>query len=375
ESGIGYVSYDCYPGGHLREMVREMMMFHTRNIESPLEKVEAAVSFLDLIGNNTSDQSAYKQVLLAENIRHSKHVPSDFYHDNLSDCYYPSRFSEIAERLERNGLEYLCESDYQSMSPRNLSPSLQEFLKDITCIRELEDYMDFARGRQFRKTLFCRKGSPINRQLTPDRLSKISIASTATPDKPHDVEKESTPVRFASQLGAGIEIDHPVTKMVLTETGKRVGAPVNIDDLLQDVKKDVKVADWDHEEEICRRILLRLIEDTAMLELYSYADEGTGNLPQKPNASPLAKWQIRVGTSVTSRFGSVIGLEDSVAKHLVGLADGSRTVAEIETGIEKFVVAEGIEDEVRSDLDVWVRESIVNLTRIGIINDDKSPGH
>lgn len=372
DAGIGYVSYNTYPGGHLRNMVREMIVYHTRGIDDPLDKVESASSFLKLLSEGTADQNVYKAVLAAENIRHSKHSPSDFFHDDLSDFYFSFYFSEIASRLDSSGLEYLCESEFHSMSQRTLSPEYQKLIKGIENPVEREDYLDFARGRQFRKTLFCKKGRTVSREIKPARLSELALASTAAPGVMNDVEKESKPVRFQSQLGAGIEIDHVLTKLALTELGSRDGAPVGFPELLDAVRDRLEFQDWNKEEDICRRILIRLLEDTPIVDLYSFSDSNTPILAEKPKASALAQWQTRVGTKVTSRNGAVIGLDDEVARTLVKLSDGSRTIAQIEDGIRKFVAREGIGREVRSDLGEWVRESIERLSRIGVLDSGQT---
>ena len=36
--GVAYVSYNAYPGNHLRDLVRGMMRFHTAGLEDPIDK-------------------------------------------------------------------------------------------------------------------------------------------------------------------------------------------------------------------------------------------------------------------------------------------------------------------------------------------------
>src|SRR5260221_7836775 len=42
--GIAFVSYNALPGGHLRNLLREMMLFHVRGFEAPEERVKQAVA-------------------------------------------------------------------------------------------------------------------------------------------------------------------------------------------------------------------------------------------------------------------------------------------------------------------------------------------
>jgi SAM-dependent methyltransferase len=39
QNGIAYVSYNTYPGGHIRDMVREMMLFHVRGASDVGQKI------------------------------------------------------------------------------------------------------------------------------------------------------------------------------------------------------------------------------------------------------------------------------------------------------------------------------------------------
>src|SRR5262249_14540707 len=47
--GIAYVSYNTYPGWHLRGLVRELLYFHSRKIAEPAARVQHARAFLDFL--------------------------------------------------------------------------------------------------------------------------------------------------------------------------------------------------------------------------------------------------------------------------------------------------------------------------------------
>ena len=44
--GVAFVSYNALPGGHLRNMIRDMMLYSVKDIEDPGQKVERAIAFL-----------------------------------------------------------------------------------------------------------------------------------------------------------------------------------------------------------------------------------------------------------------------------------------------------------------------------------------
>ena len=60
ENGIGYVSYNAYPGAHHRQMVQKMMSFHTRDTSEPMEKVGKAISFLAFLCEHATEKEVYQ---------------------------------------------------------------------------------------------------------------------------------------------------------------------------------------------------------------------------------------------------------------------------------------------------------------------------
>src|SRR6202007_896309 len=50
--GIAYVSYNAYPGNHLRDLARGIIRFHTMRCGSPHEKARRARAILALLANS-----------------------------------------------------------------------------------------------------------------------------------------------------------------------------------------------------------------------------------------------------------------------------------------------------------------------------------
>src|SRR5262245_65782503 len=54
--GVAYISYNCYPGYHLRNLEREMMLFHTREMTDPNEQVKQGLSLLQWLLRKCTDE-------------------------------------------------------------------------------------------------------------------------------------------------------------------------------------------------------------------------------------------------------------------------------------------------------------------------------
>jgi SAM-dependent methyltransferase len=62
ENGIGYTSYNAFPGCHLRDLTRNMMRFHVKDIAEPLEQVAESLKFIEFLGENVESGSVYQQI-------------------------------------------------------------------------------------------------------------------------------------------------------------------------------------------------------------------------------------------------------------------------------------------------------------------------
>lgn len=50
--GVAYVSYNTYPGWHMRAMVRDMLRFHAEQFASAAMKVKQARNLLDFLAKS-----------------------------------------------------------------------------------------------------------------------------------------------------------------------------------------------------------------------------------------------------------------------------------------------------------------------------------
>ena len=64
--GVAFVSYNAFPGCHLRMMMREMMMYHTEKIEPPFEKARQSVALLAFLKETAFDKEIYARILEKE---------------------------------------------------------------------------------------------------------------------------------------------------------------------------------------------------------------------------------------------------------------------------------------------------------------------
>jgi SAM-dependent methyltransferase len=114
-NGIAYVSYNTYPGWHMREMVRHTMRYHAEQFSDPREQVEQARAMLTFLATASAGTGAYHELMSGEAERLSRSPDSYVFHEHLERTNLPVYFHEFIERAERAGLQYLSEAVVSEM--------------------------------------------------------------------------------------------------------------------------------------------------------------------------------------------------------------------------------------------------------------------
>ena len=374
ENGVGYISYNAFPGAHHRQMVQKMMRFHARHFEEPLEKVGKAVSFLAFLGENATEKEIFAPILQSELKRHFEHDAADIFHDDLSDLNAAFYFHEFAELLKENKLQYLAEAELHAMGTQSLSAEAREFIESLDDIVEREQYLDFFRGRIFRQTLFCREEIKLNRNPEPPAMNKFMLASSIRALSENTELATAKKEKFVGMKGTGIEIDHPLTKAALVLLGEIWGCAIAFPELLQKSKEKIenlgfKTENWDEQFYITSAILLQICRGTGLIDLHLFQPEAFTEVSEKPKVNRLATWQLPQANNVLTLLNLDVKIEDEVSRHLLEICDGTRTREDLLKNMREFVEqSEDIEDKetLLKDLPDWLDESLKQLAKLGM---------
>jgi SAM-dependent methyltransferase len=375
-NGIGYISYNAYPGAYAREMMRSMMRFHTDGVDEPHEKVNTALGFVGVLAHNATEREIHGRILEFELNRHRDHLAADIFHDDLGEIYRPYYFHEFASLLDKYHLRFLSEAELHASSTQGLGQDAIELLNSIDDRVRREQYLDFFRGRVFRQTLFCRKGVEIKDGPTIDSLDKLFLSSTLRPLEQVDNIASNKIEKFRSAKGQQMQIDHPLTKAALAHLGEIWGRSISTTDLLQAAQEKLVEAgsadeNWEQQFETTRAILLQITLGSDMIELHSFAPEATTKPSYKPKVNRLARWQLRDANNVLTLLHKDLKLSDQTSRRLLELMDGSRSQIEIERELRPFIKNAGdLDDEGKRELlgslKSWIDGSIHDLAQLGL---------
>ena len=333
--GIAYISYNAYPGCHLREMTREMMLFHIRGDDSPTNRMNQGLSLLKFILNRFSSEKearedlygaiVYEQFDMLARHRHREQV----YHDHLSENYHPVYFYQFAAHAAQHGLQFLSEAAFSDMQDFHFPPAVRQLLAqfDDEHIVHKEQYLDFLKGRSFRQTLLCRADLNLRRDIKAEQLKPFYFASeietiSAQPDLSDKVVEE-----FKGPHGAHLQTDFPLAKAALLALKDAWPRLLNWEELEQAAVARVA----SHQaESVTAEDLLALAEimlaayRSGVIEVHSHRPEMQLEVTARPVASRLARWQAQHSEVVTNLQHTSVILENELSRLLLLLMDGTR---------------------------------------------------
>lgn len=375
--GVGYLSYNTLPGGYMRQMARDMMLYHTRDEPLSLEKVDKGLSILGFLRDSVKKDDYYRTIINNEIKFVTSHDAASILHDELGEINEHFYFHEFAELAAQHNLQFLSESEYYEMPLHDFPPQTAEALASFgdDVIRR-EQYIDFLVCRRLRQTLVCHADVKIERDVQPSKLHEFFIASAFSPlEKDAELEKNK-PERFGLPGGATIEIEHPLIKTALAHLGSIWTSSINFDELM-DLSRQfleeraVKFEDWEKEIETTSSILLRLYT-LGMVELHVHKPNFTREVSEFPVASPLARWQLGYGRSVTTLNMTQVKVDDSFLRSLLLLLDGTNSRLDLKRELRKKISAGEFSDvgeksAILRDLPIMLKENLQKIADLGLL--------
>lgn len=157
-TGVGYVSYNTYPGWKTKEIVRDAMLMHGGKRPTATEQVAYGRSMLGFL-KQTALPGGLMAAALDECMPQIMNGPVDYVaHEYLAPYNQPCYFHEFVDRIRGHGLAYLAEAQPSMMLPSNYSQELSRQLYGALGDDQVrvEQYLDFAVSRVFRQTLVVR---------------------------------------------------------------------------------------------------------------------------------------------------------------------------------------------------------------------------
>jgi len=335
--GVAFVSYNTYPGGHLRHMIREMMLFHVRGIDNPDEQVKQGVALLRFIAESQTQPDEFRTLLKSEIEQLQTHGKETIFHDDLAAINTPLYFHQFMGQAQEHGLQFLAEADFFEMQDHVYTPQVSQTLRQLAGNRVLrEQYLDFLKCRRFRQTLLCHQEislkTPAADMLPGFRLSSMALPASSAPDL-----AGMTVERFEGKNDSAMETDYPLAKAAIQILGEMWPGTLRFQDLADQARERLGLPAVTADEIGTLGNILMQTYATGLVDLHLHEPRHTRQISARPVASPVVRWQIQHGPTVTSLRHLPLRVSDLLSKKLLGLLDGSRDRAALTREMAEFI--------------------------------------
>jgi SAM-dependent methyltransferase len=329
--GVAFVSYNALPGARLRTMLREMALLHAGDDVGIALRLERARELYEFLAPWSRDRpDAYGAVLASELGRLRRLPTAVLAHDDLGERYEPVWLSDVAAHAARHGLRYLADAEPAELLADRQPPGVDEELDAIAGGDRVvwEQYADMLAGRAFRQTLLCRTGAPVDDAIDPARLSRLWFRATESAGIGTAGEEDGTPGPDGTS-GNGSSGSGAVARLALARPRS-----LPFGELLGGAHADALAAE-----------LWRAFR-AGEVQLSSAPDRHVAAAGERPDASPIARWQAARGPELTSLSHDPVRLDDPLGRLLIRLCDGTRDRAAL---TEALVAAVGTELQLTID--------------------------
>ncbi len=365
--GVAYISYNAQPGGHLSQMVDEMMRYHIRRMPDPDDQLQQSRALMRMIHDGTNIPSPLGDVLKTE----TRRVFQEFgdallFHDDLSSQNRRYYFHEFAELADRHDLQFLAEADYKDMSNAAFPPGTADMLEKLGRADRVqeEQYRDFLCLRRFRQTLLVRSDVAVT---VPARAAELAgFHVSANPMKPVTTLPDLSPgvqVRFESMKGSLVTLDHPLSKAALLELVGKSQISVAVPELLRAAAGRLGLDPDTVDEENKTAVLSMLFQcfSVGIVHLTVDPPAFAATPGPRPKLSRLARHQLDAGRREITLLSTTAssGSETPLTRQLVLACDGTRDRADILEHLLNWAV----EQPPRAGQPVETREQL--KTRLG----------
>jgi len=318
--GIAYVSYNAYPGCHLRDMTREILRYHVREVADPQERLHRAQQLMQTIVV-IEEPSVYARALREQMERMLSYSDGLLFHDDLAEISTPFYFHEFVEHAAAHGLQFLSEAELSDSRMEGVPASAGELFASVADDPlAREQYMDFFKNRTFRRTLLCREQVRVRRALADAQLEGFAISSAA---KPSEEDREGDVETFVTPEGHSVATSQPLVLAALRALAEAWPGALEFPELLE---RSLSATDTPLELAAAslRRVLLEAYV-ARVVDLHATPPPVSARAGERPCASPLARAQCAAGLPAVSSLLHVNAqLEGDLEPRLLALLDGTR---------------------------------------------------
>ena len=238
--GAAYISFNTYPGWKLQEVFREAMLFHCQQYGAPTH-VERAREILPFFMHGLAAENPLQEALVAQAGKVPSGAENDYYiaHEYLELHNLPIYLQDFVQRLARHDLHHVGDVELRNECAQRYG---DEFAQHFELFAQghkgvvRQQYLDFAVGRQFRKSLVVHQAWAAHQKPEADlnRLKDLQFAGWFELQCQNKDSQERPIISFYHTLQQEtLRVDDPVHQTWLKYLHECWPRPVSGRDLLR----------------------------------------------------------------------------------------------------------------------------------------------
>jgi hypothetical protein len=346
ESGVAYVSYNALPGALVRDVLRDMALFHAGALPDTERRLAEARAFVSFLVAGWPEGSRFGEQVRWSAERLLEHSDIRLVHDDLAEVHRSFYFHEFAAHAAAHGLQFLAEADYHEMQVGFAAPEIAQTLLGVPDRLRREQYIDFLRGRMFRQTLLCRAEAAVDERLRPEIVARLAAAAPLNSNGVPDSEGRLV---FEGPTGTQLVTDKPLIQRAFERLGKAWPAAIPVRDLIPDGADGAG---------LCEALLSGCAVGVVKLHV-----RPPGLVPkagERPRASALTRHEAATGDTFSSLRHAVVKVENEFGRRVLMLLDGTRDRAALAAELR----AAG---DVPDDLEGEIERTLTYLARFALL--------
>lgn len=344
--GVSYVSYNAHPYSHMRDMVRDMMLFHTQHIDDTKEKITQARAITKFLTDASAPKTVYGQVMRSQNARIEKINNELLFHDDLNTSAEAFLLHRFVGEAADHGLQYLGDAEFARQDISRYSEAVRSILLSFPgeAMTAREQYQDFIEGQGFRRTLLCRDDIDLRRAVDDYFLKGFFLSTPIKPSTDFVPAKEEAQAVEAGE-DASVAVSNLLEKAAHNCLEEAWPRSLTFDELIEAVfarpqaeRSEATVA------ELCALLADAARRGDIIFRLHR--PDIVSVVSERPEVSPVARLQSEGGEIVTNLLHSMVVLDSAMSRRFLTKVDGTRTVEELQAEVDRLnsVSSDGVSE-------------------------------
>lgn len=329
DQGIAYISYNVLPGWQFNKSMRDMMLYRSRHISTPKERVNATMELVNAMLEAGADSNRFHDVQLrwfGKNLQSFKDGSSYLLHEYMEANNDPFYFHQFVNALGKQGLQYICDADQSDFELGGLPADTEKKIEQLSeNAIDIEQYLDFFKNTRFRHSLVCHENINVRSEYSLERMTPLFAATDVVPvlDSPGSPIIEAT--AFRTSLGRQFSTQHGIAQAALVKLSQIKPCTIDMPSLIQAVKNELPPeAKGPAEQHEKIGHVVHSLFFNGVVELLAAPRRCVLEIRDRPMASSVALL-LAPSERLTNLCHRSIVMDDNMARFILGYLDGTRS--------------------------------------------------